>query len=74
MEESAFWTPTQKFSSLASLVATEEITLLGKGRIFHLKAKKTEVAGCVPREKFIDWSQQQLETLLQFFLDRIVEK
>lgn len=38
------------------------------------KARKTEMVGCVPLEKLIHWTQQQLETLLQFFLDRIMEK
>jgi len=74
LEVSAVWTPTQKFRSLASLVATEEITLLGKRRVFHLKAWKTEVVGCVPLEKLIHRTQQQLEALLLFFLDRTVEK
>lgn len=36
VQELAVWAPTQKFRSVASLVATERIVLLSKRRVFHL--------------------------------------
>lgn len=47
----------------------------GRGKsIPSQKAQKTKMVGSVPLEKVTHWTQQQLETLLQFLLDRIVEK
>lgn len=38
------------------------------------KAQKTKMIGSVPPEKVTHRAQQQLETLLQYLLDRTVEK